>query len=163
MLLHVRGAKKVEDKLKWLQKQSRRHNNVGVIVGYTANYALWVHEAPGKYHGMIGPGGLKPRTVMRGSKKRAAKGYKGHVWDPQGRAQPKFLEQPFREHHDKMIHTIFHVTKNLGIAKGHGLDKGLMVAGLFLQRQSQELVPVMDGNLKASAFTRLITDNKGKG
>ncbi len=155
MLLHVRGAKKVEDKLAWLQKQSRRHNNVGVIVGYTANYALWVHEAPGTHLG---------KMTLRGAKKGSKKGtYKGHIWDPQNRAQPKFLEQPFREHHDKMIDAIFTVTKALGIAKGNGLDKGLMVAGLFLQRESQQLVPVMDGNLKSSAFTRLISDNKGKG
>ena len=153
MLLHVRGSKKVEDKLKWLQKQSRRHNNVGVIVGYTANYALWVHEAPGVLKG-------KPRGAKKGSKRGK---YRGRFWDPQNRAQPKFLEQPFRELHEQLVDDVFVVTKSLGIAKGHGLDKGLFVAGLHLQRESQQLVPVDTGNLKASAFTRLITDNKGKG
>ena len=35
------------------------------------------------------------------------------------------------------------------------LEKGLVLAGLRLQRDSQKLVPVDTGNLKGSAFTRL--------
>lgn len=35
-----------------------------------------------------------------------------------------------------------------------GYVTGLKLAGLFLQRESQKLVPVDTGNLKASAFTR---------
>jgi len=35
-----------------------------------------------------------------------------------------------------------------------GLVKGLVLAGLFLQRKSQQVVPVDTGALKASAFTR---------
>lgn len=35
-----------------------------------------------------------------------------------------------------------------------GLEKGLYKAGLFLQRESQELVPIQTGILRASADTR---------
>lgn len=40
-------------------------------------------------------------------------------------------------------------TKHIG-----GLQRGLMRAGLALQRESMKIVPVMTGNLRASAFTR---------
>lgn len=52
-----------------------------VNVGYTANYALYVHEAVG--------------MKLKGQK-RTGFGAKGKYWDPQGRAQAKFLEQPAR-------------------------------------------------------------------
>lgn len=44
--------------------------------------------------------------------------------------------------------------ENAKLAKLKGLSNGLKKAGLFLQRESQKLVPVDFGNLKASAFTR---------
>lgn len=49
------------------------------------------------------------------------------------------------------------VLKNLKREKksmGDRVELGLKAAGLFLQRESQKVVPVEDGNLKASAFTR---------
>lgn len=51
-----------------------------VSVGYTAAYALYVHEAIEMK--LLG----KPRPKGR-----------GHYWDPQGQAQAKFLEGPLRE------------------------------------------------------------------
>ena len=110
-----------------------------VIVGYTANYALHVHEMIDKETG-------DPR-VGEGVPRR--KPHKGMYWDPQGKAQSKFLEQPFIENQKdlarKVIDTM-RVTKNL--------SRSLMVAGLKLQRLSQKLAPRDLGNLKASAFTR---------
>jgi len=51
-----------------------------VIVGYTANYALFVHEnTEMKWKGL-------PRSAP----------HKGLYWDPQGRGQSKFLETPMR-------------------------------------------------------------------
>ena len=159
---YVLGADKVTKKFTWLQKQSRKHNNVGVIVGYTANYALYVHELVDmKLKGKPRGSGGGRNTKTGRFKKRT--GRKGKYWDPQGKGQAKFLEQPFREMNQELYDTIFKTTKALGIAKGNGLDTGLMLAGLQLQRASQELVPVDLGNLKNSAFTRLIHDNKGKG
>jgi len=51
------------------------------LIGYTAEYALFVHEMK-----MVNPG------VERGGSNG-----KGRYWDPQGQAGPKFLEKPARE------------------------------------------------------------------
>jgi hypothetical protein len=52
-----------------------------VIVGFTAEYAIYVHEAVG--------------MKLKGQPRRK-KGSRGSFWDPQGRAQAKFLEEPAR-------------------------------------------------------------------
>ncbi len=39
---------------------------------------------------------------------------------------------------------------------GGRFENGLKLAGLFVQRKSQEIVPVLTGNLKGGAFTRNI-------
>lgn len=41
-------------------------------------------------------------------------------------------------------------------ATAGGVGRGLKMAGLFLQRESQKIVPVDEGNLKGGAFTRNI-------
>lgn len=51
---------------------------------------------------------------------------------------------------ETMIGRLF--TKKNEIARG--MERGLMKAGLFLQRESQKIVPVDTGNLKNSAYTR---------
>ena len=86
-----------------------------VIVGYTQNYAIYVHENLTAHH-------------------------------PVGQA--KYLEQPARQLGPtlgKMVSTAF---KN-----GATLSQALLLAGLRLQRESQQLVPVDTSALKASAFT----------
>ena len=66
-------------------RQVGTQNKPSYEVGFTAHYALWVHEAVGmKLKG-------KPR---RSTKKRKARGF---YWDPQSRSQAKFLEAPARE------------------------------------------------------------------
>ena len=40
-------------------------------------------------------------------------------------------------------------------AVGRGMEKGLYLAGLFLQRESQKIVPVDKGPLRESADTRM--------
>lgn len=49
-------------------------------IGYSANYALFVHEAPGKYVGKN-----QPRSVDKGQ----TPGSRGNIWDPYG--EPQFL------------------------------------------------------------------------
>jgi len=56
------------------------------IVGYTAIYAVWVHEAVG----------MRLKGIPR-----QGEGHGGRYWDPQGRAQAKFLEVPFRQLRDQ--------------------------------------------------------------
>lgn len=49
------------------------------------------------------------------------------------------------------------------LQKGYsrGVERGVYKAGLFLQRESQKIVPVLTGNLRLSAFTR--KEGKGTG
>jgi hypothetical protein len=56
-------------------------------VGYTAMYALFVHE--------------NVEMKLKGQPRPAP--HKGSYWDPQGRAQSKFLEQPMRTEAPKML------------------------------------------------------------
>jgi len=103
-------------------------------VGYTANYALYVHE--------------NVEMKLKGQPRRGSDA-KGQYWDPQGMGQAKFLEQPAREMASQIANE---VRKNY--KAGMSIIKALFKAGLLLQRASQKLVPVDTGNLKASAFTR---------
>jgi len=65
-----------------------------VDVGYTASYAMYVHEQVAmKLKG-------QPRPSGRGS-----------FWDPQGKAQAKFLEEPARRLTPEMNRIIFTAAK----------------------------------------------------
>jgi len=114
---------------------TREDTSPEVRVGYTANYAVYVHEMPVKHRG-------KPRKSGTG---------KGNYWDPPSKGQNKFLEQPARElSNDGTLVDIVATAAR----KGATLLKALLLAGRRLQRDSQKLVPVDTGNLKNSAFTR---------
>lgn len=95
-----------------------------VITGYTAGYALWVHE------------NLQPAP---GATKRARK---------EGR-QGKYLEQPAREMQDELGNIVASAA-----TRGAKLQQALYLAALRLQGESQRIVPWDIGNLRASAFTR---------
>lgn len=103
-----------------------------VIVGFTAAYAIYVHEAA---------------EVLRGKKRPSGI---GNYWDPEPQAQSKYLEQPARQLKRELGKIVVQVTKTTG-----SLERGLIVAGLRLQAAAQKRVPVEYGNLKASAFTRV--------
>ncbi len=129
----IKGVGSLLQKLKRRIRVSKRKDDVAVLVGYTAAYALFVHESI--------------EMKLKGQKR--PKPHKGRFWDPQGRAQAKFLEAPARENrkqYAEIIKTAAKATKSL--------EKGLFLAGLRLQADSQRLVPVDFGNLKGSAFTR---------
>lgn len=126
------------------RRLAKKHKSGDVEVGYTASYAVQVHEAE---RGKKNP----PRTdaqrkamfaKMRENEER------GHV--PWAAGQPKFLEQPFREMSGELVSIT-----GKAIRAGAPLQKALLVAGLRLQGASQKLVPVDLGNLKGSAFTRM--------
>jgi len=73
-----------------------------VNVGFTAAYALFVHE-----NRAIFPPGMRLKGQPRGSVEQSTgvgrdastgrfrSSGRGRYWDPQGQAQPKFLEEPF--------------------------------------------------------------------
>lgn len=58
-------------------------------IGYSANYALYVHNAPGKYLGA-----MKLRPVEKGQ----AKGSMGYIWDKTG--EPQFLAKAVEKTRD---------------------------------------------------------------
>lgn len=128
----IRGVKSLQATLKKMELKAKADNR-DVLVGYTASYAIYVHEMT-----MVNPG--KKRTGEKG---------KGKYWDPQGKAGPKFLEEPMRENINVLADIIKTTYKRTG-----RMDLALKAAGLRLQRESMLRVPVDTGNLKASAFTR---------
>lgn len=87
-----------------------------VLVGYTQNYALPVHERLDVFH-------------------------------PVGQA--KYLEQPART----LAPELAEIARR-AYQKGATVEEALLLAGLRLQRASQQLVPVDTGALRNSAFTR---------
>lgn len=129
----VNGVDAVLRKLKF-QEQKHPHT-ITVLVGYTASYALAVHE----------------KVEMKLAGQPRQKPRKGYYWDPQGRAQAKFLETPARTESREISRITREVTKATG-----DFEKGLAFGGLHLQRESQLMVPVDEGNLKASAFTSIV-------
>ncbi len=64
--------------------------------------------------------------------------------------QAKFLETPARTN---MAAYASIIKDNL--RKGRTLAQSLLLAGLALQRDAQLLTPVLTGNLRRSAFTRV--------
>jgi len=66
--------------------------------------------------------------------------------------QAKYLEAPARRLERELGQIVAEVTKK------SSLQKGLLVAGLRLQRESQLIVPVDTSALKASAYTALEKD-----
>lgn len=99
-------------------KSKAAGSDVSVVVGYTAAYAVYVHENMEAQH-------------------------------PRG-GQAKFLETPARR-----LSNVLRDIVLKAVQSGASLGKGLLLAGLRLQRESQLLCPVDTGNLRASAFTRI--------
>ena len=62
----------------------------------------------------------------------------------------KFLEQPAREGRAEISRIVKEAVK-----KKVPMGKALLMAGMWLQRKSMELVPLATGILRASAFTSL--------
>lgn len=163
-MAEILRLKNLVAKLQARAAASLKEDNVSVVVGYTAAYALYVHEnIEMKWRGLPRGGGLTrdKEGVVVFSEKLLTQGSgatgKGFYWDPPGRGQSKFLEQPARElNNDGTFSNIA-----LGVLrKGKTMAQALLLCGLRLQRESQKLVPVDTANLKASAFTRL---DKGQG
>tara|TARA_R110002110_G_scaffold11958_2_gene57070 strand:+ start:222 stop:644 length:423 start_codon:yes stop_codon:yes gene_type:complete len=133
-MIRIHGVRKLANELNSRLPEAGLASAAEVRVGYTAEYAVYVHEAP---------------MTLRGKKR--PKPTKGRYWDPQGRATNKFLERPFRamKNSGELIRIISTAYKN-----GASLEQSLSVAGLRIQRLSQLMVPVDIGHLKGSAFTR---------
>lgn len=132
-----------------LERESKRKNNGNVIVGYAASYAVRVHEdakAEARRRLMVKKKRFTRRWTVKGKKRRKMVLVK--KTERQRNQQWKFLEQPARELSREMALITVRSVKG-----GASLIKGLLLAGLHLQRASQKIVPVDTGNLRGSAFT----------
>ena len=152
---------KLDEVVSGLLAQVVQEPKVRVAVGYTKNYALRVHELTG----------MKMKGIPRDPRQRPGKHrkpgmfkflggsipiprktvHKGRFWDPQNRAMAKFLEFPFKMRRGEILRII-----KEAYGKGKTLFESVFLGGLFLQRESQKLVPVEFGELKKSAFTRKV-------
>lgn len=147
----IKNVKALLDKLEDRRRKSLTGDNGSVVVGYNAKYAVWVHEMIEKHAG-------EPRTGTRkdGSKRT------GRWWDPIGRGQPKYLEQPARELSNsgelaRVIRESYKGGAGARNSKGQFIGAATLLTALAvgaqrIQRESQKLVPVDLGNLKGSAF-----------
>ena len=133
-MARIENVKKVIETLKSkaLSLVGAEGSKVSVLVGYTAAYALFVHE------------NMEPKTLGQGIPRKSGLGV---YWGPHGK--PKFLEGPFRRLKNQINDMI-----KAGLKRKIGLSQSLILAGLRVQRESQQEVPVEYGNLRASAFTR---------
>ena len=149
VIARVEGVAKVLAKLKQLAKEQ---TSAVCVVGYTAKYALFVHEN----RAMKWRGYPRDRSIRKddtGTAPIARTGFqaqarKGLFWGPKGRAG--FLLDVMREMSQTLRDIIVKATR-----RKVTLGKALLLAGLRLQRESQQNVPIEFGNLRASAFTRL--------
>lgn len=151
----IENVEKLVIKLRELAAKSQKEGNPVVAVGFTAAYALHVHENMEMLWKGLSRDPRIRRIEMGGDPEKARprprkKEPKGRYWDPQDRATSKFLEGPARE-----LREVFGQIIMKALMQGKTLTQGLLLAGLRLQREAQLRVPVDTGNLKASAFTRL--------
>lgn len=110
--------------------QERLGRGATYLVGYEAEYAVHVHEdVEMKLKGLPRPSGI------------------GEYWGPHGQA--KFLETPGRRNAQKYAEIV-----RQSIRQGKSIKEATKLAALELLRDSQELVPVEYGNLRASGFVQ---------
>ena len=113
-------------------RESQKQASGRILVGYSAPYAMFVHEAVGMVlQGLPRPSGL------------------GNYWDPKG-AQAKFLEQPTRIYAKDMGHFICQQMRH-----GSTLLIAMTRAARILLRESKKLVPVETGLLKESGYIKV--------
>ena len=156
--MKVEGLKRLQDRMRQeVNKRLASPDAVAgesVVVGYTAAYAVHVHEnleaAHGaaynaKYADEIAQG----QTVNKKGRVVKKRGWKGRTSRGPGQ-QAKFLEQPARELSNSGELSNDVVT---AMRRGEKLQDAVLVAAEHIQRDSQDLVPVDTGNLRGSAFT----------
>lgn len=118
-----------------LQTKIKKLHNATVVVGYSAPYALYVHESiEMELEG-------EPRTSHIGV-------YWGQPTRLGGQAQ--FLLKPFIEHKKD----ISNIVKN-ELRAGKTLRQALLTAGRILLKESKKLVPIETSKLRSSGFVHI--------
>lgn len=128
----IQNLERLVGKLRGMAAKAKADKEASVLVGYTAEYAIYVHE--------------DMEAEWLGQPRKSGKGV---YWGP-SLYGPKFLEGPFREFKTVLFQIVAKAMKGK-----QTMAQALLLAGLRLQRESQLRVPVEYGNLRASAFTRL--------
>ena len=137
--MKVGNVKAVKKKLGELIAKYKENTTERVVVGYTQNYAVFVHENLEARHA--------GHTLYSSRRKK---------WYP-GVGQAKFLEDAIKNNLAnlrKIIYTILKAKQPAIVA--------LKAAGLFIQAESQKLCPVDTGALRGSAFTRTEPNSQPK-
>ena len=137
------GVNKLLGQLRDRAAKAAKDANVSAAVGYTAAYALPLHEMPLERAVNLG---------KQGPRKSRGVGHPGHgfYWGPSG--GPKFLEGPFRLLSNARELSRIVIT---ALKRKTTLAQALVLAALRVQRESMKKVPVDLGNLRAAAWTRL--------
>lgn len=147
--MEIKNLQSLTKKFKDMAAKARKDGEATVAVGYTANYALWVHEnIEMKWRGFPRDRSIRKDGTIAETGHTATGRWRGLFWGPHGHA--KFLEQPARQ-----LTGVLSDIVAKAMQEKKTMAQALLLAGLRLQRESQELVPVDTGNLRASAFTRL--------
>ena len=133
-MARIEGLKKLVAALRDRAAKAMKDDHASVMVGFSAKYAIFVHE------------NTQPKTLGLNVPRRSGLGV---YWGP-AHYGPKFLERPARELAPTLGKIAGAVKK-----KGGTLAQGLVAAGMRLERDSKENVPVEYGNLRASGFTEL--------
>lgn len=128
----VSGTGKLQANLTAKMRETQKQASGRIVVGYSAPYAMFVHEAVG----MVLQGLPRPSGI-------------GNYWDPSG-ARAKFLEEPTRLYSKDMGAFICRQMRG-----GSKLVPALLKAGQMLLRESRKLVPVETGKLKASGYVHI--------
>lgn len=115
---------------KFQDRRRRAGGNSEAKVGFKAKYAMYVHESLG----------------MKLAGQRRSSGI-GRYWDPQGRAQPRFLTKAMRKLRPEMQDTIKRTLK-----RGLTLWQALTLHATRVLKEAQKMVPVETGKLKASGY-----------
>jgi hypothetical protein len=134
----IKGMANLFSKIHARIKMGQEAKDTVVDVGYKAPYAVYVHE-----NREIWPPGMRLAEQPRPS------GI-GAYWDPQGQAQPKFLEEPTRMMSDELGKQLVQDVKD-----GMKIRDAMKKLGETLLAASQELVPVETGELRDSGFVQI--------
>ena len=136
----IENLQRLIDKLRDRAAKSRKDDNCSVSVGYTAAYALYVHENRNVVHA-----GQQFVSYASGKRREyTGVGKAGFLLDPARRLSPQLA-------------SITAQARQRGLT----MAQALLLAGLRLQRESQLECPVDTGAMKASAFTRLDPNTGG--
>lgn len=128
----IKGVTELVAKLTRMGNRSRAETKMSVNVGFTAPYALPVHE--------------KVEMKWQGLPRRSGIGV---YWGPHGKA--KFLEDPARDNQAAIAARIAQVTRNT-----HSVARGLYSGGVLLRQLSLEQVPVEYGVLRDSVYIEVV-------